>query len=156
MFKIRKFIPGDEVELYQLFYNAVHNINAKDYNPEQLDAWAPKEGDLDKWRKSLSDNHTFVAIEEETGKVVGFADLRDDGYIDRGYVHKDYKARGVGLALLKALETKALEIGLKELYSDVSITAKKALEFKGYQVEREQIVVQNGVEFINYRMRKKL
>lgn len=156
MFKIRKFIPGDEVELYQLFYDAVHTINAKDYVKEQLNAWAPKEGDLHKWRESLSANHTFVAIEEQSGKIVGFADLRKDGYIDRGYVNKDYKARGVGKALLKAIEAKALELGIKELYSDVSITAKRALEFKGYKVEREQTVVKDGVKLINYRMSKRL
>jgi putative acetyltransferase len=156
MFKIRKFIPGDEIELYQLFYNAVHTINARDYNQQQLETWAPQEGDLNQWRESLSKNHTFVAYEEITGNIVGFADLEESGYIDRGYIHKDYLAQGVGLALLQAVEKKALALGIKELYADVSITAKKALEFKGYTVEKEQTAIKDGISFINYRMSKKL
>ena len=115
-FIIRKFIAGDEVEIYKLFHDAVHTINSKDYDEEQLNAWAPKEGDMEKWKESLEKNHTFVAIEETTNKIVGFADLAENGYIDRGYVNKDYQARGVGLALLKALEKKAMELGINELH----------------------------------------
>jgi len=155
-FKIRKFIVGDEVEIYKLFYDAVHTINAKDYNEEQLNTWAPKEGDLEKWKESLAKNHTFVAIEETTNKIVGFADLEENGYIDRGYINKDYQARGIGLALLKALEKKAIALGMSELHTNASITAKKFLEFKGYKIEKEQTVILNGVKFINYLMRKKL
>ncbi|HAT9167544.1 TPA: GNAT family N-acetyltransferase, partial [Legionella pneumophila subsp. pneumophila] len=153
-FRIRNFIVGDEVEIYKLFHDAVHSINSKDYDEVQLNTWAPKEADLEKWRESLERNYTLVAVEEQTNVIVGFADLEKNGHIDRGYVNKDYQARGVGLALLKALEQKAIELGMKELYADVSITAKKFLEFKGYVTEKEQTVSINGVKFINYLMRK--
>lgn len=155
-FKIRNFTAGDEVEIYQLFHDAVHAINAKDYNQEQLTAWAPNEGNLEEWKKSLAKNYTFVAVEDVTNKIVGFADLESSGYIDRGYVSKDYQARGVGVALLKAIELKARELGIKELHAEVSITAKKLLEFKGFKVGNEQTVFINDVKFINYLMRKKL
>lgn len=37
---IRKYQPSDCKELTELFYNTVHNVNAKDYTKEQLDVWA--------------------------------------------------------------------------------------------------------------------
>lgn len=51
-FRIRNFIVGDEVEIYKLFHDAVHSINSKDYDEVQLNTWAPKEADLEKWRES--------------------------------------------------------------------------------------------------------
>lgn len=155
-FKIRNFISGDELEVYQLFYDAVHTINAKDYNQAQLNAWAPKEGDLKKWKALLEKNETVIAVEKATNKIVGFADLEKDGHLNHGYVHKDYQARGIGVALLKALEERARIIGIKELHANASITAKPFLEAKGYVVENQQSVQVNGVKFINYLMRKKL
>lgn len=154
MFKIREFIPGDETEIYALFRGAIHEICAKDYDEKQRAVFAPEKPDLSAWCESLSKNYTFVCVEESTGKIVGFADMEGNGYLDRGYVHKDYQARGIGLKLYKAVEAKAKELGIKLLYSDVSITAKRAMEFMGYKVEAEQTHERNGVRFINYRMSK--
>jgi hypothetical protein len=43
---------GDEAEIYQLFYDIVHNINRKDYAEEQLKAWTPQNPDLSSWANS--------------------------------------------------------------------------------------------------------
>jgi len=43
---VRKFKRGDEKELWLLFYNTIHNINARDYNSAQIQAWAPDDIDM--------------------------------------------------------------------------------------------------------------
>src|SRR6267154_3792828 len=112
MFEIREFIQGDEAEIYQLFYETVHYVNARDYSEAQLDAWAPKRSNLEEWRESLQNNYSYVAVDKATRLIIGFSDLEKDGCLNRGYVHKDWQRKGVGTALLKIREEKAKEISL--------------------------------------------
>ncbi|KTD41563.1 GNAT family N-acetyltransferase [Legionella parisiensis] len=155
-FYIRTFEPGDEAEIYQLFYETVHNVNCKDYTKEQLQAWAPINPNLSEWQKSLIKNYTFVAIDKESDKIIGFSDLEENGHLNRGYVHKDYQKQGVGKALLEAREHTATALGIPKLFSDVSITAKQFFESCGYITEVKQTQVLNGMILTNYRMTKSL
>ena len=59
--------------LAALSYDTVHTVNAGDYTPEQLAAWAPDGRDLKAWDRSFRDHIALVA--EEQGIIVGFADL---------------------------------------------------------------------------------
>ena len=76
-------------------YDTVHTVNAGDYTPEQLAAWAPDGRDLKAWDRSFRDHIALVA--EEQGIIVGFADLDPTAeYLDRLYVHRSFQGRGVG------------------------------------------------------------
>ena len=103
--KLRIYRPGDLEEIYQLFYDTVHFVNRADYSPEQLDAWAPRQMDRSRWEQSLAEHETWVAWEE--GRIVGFGDLAQNGYLDRLYVRKDSVRKGVASALLHRLEAEA-------------------------------------------------
>lgn len=46
--KLRKYQASDCKELTDLFYNTVHNVNAKDYTKEQLNVWATGQVDSEK------------------------------------------------------------------------------------------------------------
>ena len=129
MIIIREFNSEKDAALtYQLFYETVHYVNAQDYSKEQLDVWAPKDKNLQDWEHSFVGNFSFVAVDTVGHKMVGFSDLRKDGYLNRGYVHKDYQRKGIGRLLLQSREQKAKEVGLKKVFSDVSITAKYLFE----------------------------
>ena len=91
--ELRAYQPADLEEIYQLFYDTVHSVNRKDYGLEQLDAWAPRQMDRPRWEQSLADHETWVAWED--GKIVGFGDLGEGGYLDRLYVHKDFVRKGI-------------------------------------------------------------
>ena len=155
-FEVRTYEPEDLAEIYQLFYDTVHAINSKDYNQKQIDAWAPKAPDLQKWQTSLRDNFSFVAIDVDTKKIIGFSDLQKDGSLNRGYVHKEYIGLGIGKALLKVREDKARSIGLHHVTSAVSITAKPFFLSQGYAVVKEQTVKIGDVAFTNFLMTKEL
>lgn len=86
--EIRKYKESDIEEITELFYNTVHTVNAKDYSKEQLDAWAPKNPDFEKWNISFQNHISVIAVEDNT--VIGFGDIDKSGYLDRLYVHKDY------------------------------------------------------------------
>ena len=146
---LRDYTKTDCAELAELFYDTVHTVNAKDYTQEQLDAWATGEVNLEAWNESFQAHHTVVA--EMDGKIVGFGDMDETGYLDRLYVHKDYQRRGVAAAICDALEqrTKAAEFT-----THASITARPFFEKRGYTVAREQQVERRGVWLTNFVMKK--
>ena len=78
---LREYIPSDCAQLAELFYQTVHNVNAKDYTQEQLDAWATGEVDLQAWDKSFRAHRTIIAV--VNGEIVGFGDMDETGYLDR-------------------------------------------------------------------------
>lgn len=89
---IRPYRSSDCPALAELFYQTVHTVCARDYSPEQLDAWADGRVELAAWDASFRAHDTRVAV--EGGVIVGFADLGPDGYLDRLYVHRDWQGRG--------------------------------------------------------------
>ena len=146
---IRDYCTADLPALAQLFFDTVHTINAKDYTPEQLAVWATGTIDEQAWNASLSAHRTLVA--ELDGCIVGFADMAEDGYLDRLYVHRDYQRRGVAAALCDALENGCTA---PLLTTHASITARPFFEGRGWKTVRQQTVARQGVELANFVMQK--
>ncbi len=146
---IRSYAPGDCAGLARLFYDTVHRVNAADYSPEQLNAWASGEVDLDGWNRSFLAHHTVVA--EQDGVLIGFGDMDETGYLDRLYVHRDYQRQGVATAICDALEGAS---SAAEFVTHASITAKPFFERRGYRVVKKQQVERKGILLTNYIMRK--
>ncbi len=148
--RIRPALLADGTQIGQLIYDTVRSINRKDYSEEQVNTWAP-----DPLIYSTYDENCAYVAELE-GKILGFGNLTSEGYLHRFYVHKDFQNQGIGALLLEALETAAKKLGLKEICTEASITAKPFFLKNGYQIQEQQVKVLNGVSFINYKMRKKI
>ncbi|HSG72014.1 MAG TPA: GNAT family N-acetyltransferase [Planctomycetaceae bacterium] len=151
---VRRYRPGEERELWQLFFETVRTVNVRDYTLEQVQAWAPDEIDEQRWRSRIQQNNPYVCVYR--GEIVGFADVQETGYIDHFFVHCRRQGRGVGTILFESLESDARARGLSELSSHVSITARPFFESKGFVVEAEQEVSLGNVVLRNYRMLKSL
>ncbi|MEC0232655.1 GNAT family N-acetyltransferase [Paenibacillus alba] len=154
---IRKFTDTDINQIVSLFYETVHSVNKRDYSQEQLDAWAPKDEEtlkLNTWKDSLSHNVTYVA--EIKDKIVGFSDITQCGHLDRLYIHKDFQGQGIAAALVNILEVEARGLGLIEIDTEASITAKPFFERQGYRVIQSQVVERKGVKLVNFKMVKYL
>lgn len=149
--KIRRYEPGDLWQVTALFYDTVHTVNAADYSPEQLDAWADGALDLDRWNGSLLAHHSLVAVEGRD-LIVGFGDIDGTGYLDRLYVHKDRQGLGIATALCDRLER---AVDAPVITTHASITARPFFEGRGYRVLREQRVERHGVQMTNYVMEKR-
>ena len=145
---IREYQASDCKEITELFYNTVHNVNAKDYTKEQLDVWATGQVDLKKWNESLQEHFSVVAVDDEI--IVGFGDIDKDGYLDRLFVHFNYQGKGIATAICNQLE-QAVE---GKITTHASITAKPFFEKRGYKVVKEQQVERQGIFLTNYVMRK--
>ena len=148
---IRRYEPEDLGQIMALFYDTVHAVNAADYAPEQLDAWADGAPDLDRWNGSLLAHHSLVAVEGRD-LIVGFGDIDGMGYLDRLYVHKDRQGLGIATALCDRLER---AVDAPVITTHASITARPFFERRGYRVLREQQVERHGVQMTNYVMEKR-
>jgi putative acetyltransferase len=151
---IREFKPGDCPALWSVFFTAIHGRAAKDYTPEQIEAWAPDHPDLERWEVRMAQITPFVA--ESDGTIVGYADLQGDGYIDHFFVAPAFARHGVGSRLMRHIHEMALRRGTGRFYSNVSITARPFFEKWGFVVESPQLVSIRGVTLTNFRMGKSL
>lgn len=146
---LRMYNTSDCEFLAELFYQTVHNVNAKDYTKEQLDVWATGNVDLNEWNKSFLENFTTVAIKNEI--IVGFGDVDKTGYLDRLFVHKNYQRQGIASAICDELEQR---VNVNKIITHASITAKAFFEQRGYRIIKEQQVIRNGIPLTNYVMEK--
>lgn len=149
---IRRFIPGEELALFEIYYSAIHLIASKDYTEEQINAWAPSDVDCNLWVKRIRGINPFVA--EVEGKLVGYADVQENGYIDHFFVSGRYARRGIGSSLMATLESEARKLRIAELTSNVSRTAQPFFSRFGFEIVEQRAPFIRGVEVPNAYMRK--
>jgi putative acetyltransferase len=152
---IRRATPADAPQIVRIYYDTIHKVNARDYTPEQLNAWAPNEPDPSEWtRKRLGTRITFVADDE--GVVLAFAELDERGCIDCFYCHHDHQRYGIGSRILRAIERTAVSLGLSHLFTEASITARPFFEAHGFFQLKRQHVIRREISLPNFIMVKNL
>jgi len=152
-FTLRAYTPTDNAAILRLFRETVHSVCLADYTPAQVDAWASHSLDADAFCARFLTDYTLVA--ETGGVMAGFASLKNNGYFDMLYVHKDFQRMGIARALADALEARgAAALGLTEIRTDASITARGFFETRGYAVQKQNAVASAGQLLTNYTMVK--
>ena len=151
---VRKFRIGDEAALWLAYYEATRQCNARDYHPELIERWAPRNNDMEEWSTRLIEKRPFVAVVGTT--PVGFAELEENGHIDYFYCHPDWQRRGIGSQLLPRVEAEANAMGLNILFAEVSITAKNFFLAKGFRIVKSRKNVIAGHVAPNFEMEKRL
>lgn len=151
---IRYFQSADALEIMRLFYDTVHNINARDYTPEQIEAWAPAIPDEMRWHERLRANFTYVA--EAGGQMVGFSELERSGRIQTLYVHHQHVSMGIGSRLMSEMETRARQLGARRLTVESSLSAYPFFQRRGFRLVRAQDVDLRGVTLRNFIMERAL
>ncbi len=80
MLSIRSYRAADAPTLWTLFYHTVREVNCRDYQTDQVKAWAPEDFEPQTWQARMDTITPFIA--EIEGQIVGYADLQPDGFID--------------------------------------------------------------------------
>lgn len=96
--EIRKYQPSDCKTLTELFYHTVHTVNAKDYTEEQLNVWATKQMDLEKWNATAICDQLEQAV---GGSITTHASITAKPFFEkRGYqVAKEQQVDRQGIFL---------------------------------------------------------
>jgi len=152
--KIRVATKEDLPSIQEIFDGTIRSVCNKDYNEEQVDAWAAGAKFTDRWLQKLTDQY-FIVMEND-GQIVGFASLDQGNYLDFMYVHKNHQGEGIASLLFYAIEKEAARQASDFIISDVSKTAKPFFERMGFENIKEQTVIIAGVPINNFRMRKDL
>jgi putative acetyltransferase len=57
--EIRRFRLGDEAALFRVYFTAILKVASRDYSPEQVEAWAPADLDVDLWANRVQKIRPF-------------------------------------------------------------------------------------------------
>ena len=148
--QIRLATIDDAEQLMQLFRDTILTINSKDYNEEQVNAWAATSKNIDRLKTKIKEDYFIVAETDDI--IVGFSSITPAGYLDFMYVHKDHQRKGIANKLLHEIKTQATKWKLAEITTDASITAKPFFEKHGFKVITQQKVYIIDVMLANYKM----
>lgn len=162
MIEIRLFEARDAEPIAQLFHDSVRNVAIRDYTVAQVKAWAPDDIHFRDWATVCASRFTYVAedvaedVAADERVVAGFGELEANGHIDCFYCHHRYQRCGVGTKLYQAIEAKAVELSVRRLYTEASITAKPFFQRMGFSVVADQSVLCRGESLVNYKVEKKM
>lgn len=149
---IRNYRPADLDTVLDVFQRAVHETAARDYTPEEIEAWAPEAPDRAKWQARLASGQVWVC--EEQGRIAGFARVEPDGYIDLIFVHPDIQGQGVAALLFNRILIWAKAQKLKSLFTESSVSGRGFFESRGFRVLRTQHLGRNGLTLENFVMER--
>ncbi|PKL85926.1 MAG: GNAT family N-acetyltransferase [Ignavibacteriae bacterium HGW-Ignavibacteriae-1] len=141
-------------EIQRMFVDTISAVCKDDYSPEEIKVWTSSIENTERLIDKLTTQYFLIA--ELDNKIVGFASLKGNDYLDFLYVHKDYQRQGIADRLYSEIEAEAIKKESKVLTSDVSITAKAFFEKKGFRTLQKQTNIIRGVEIVNYKMVKEL
>ena len=130
MLKIRRARQEDCHSIGSVHTAAVTGIRTDEYTPEEIQAWAvPREPSS--YEAHIRSKEFFVA--EDEGAVVGFGVLNQEiGEVEAVYVSPTAGGRGIGLEVLRKLEARASDLGIKELRLNASLNAAAFYQRAGY------------------------
>jgi putative acetyltransferase len=157
--RIREMRPEEARIFLEVHHAAVRGLAAKDYPREVIDAWAPLpivDQHIEKVRSNPDDELRLIA--ELDDRVVGIGSLIAKSEDFRAcYVTPEASRRGVGSAIVRAIERAAHERGAARLKVDSSITAEPFYAALGYEArERGEHMLANGRRMACVKMRKRL
>lgn len=153
---IRTFRPGDEHALRTIHLASITRVGPLAYNPAQIAAWASKTREASEWLEWHAYGDRITMALSDSGAPVAFALLEADGHLDMLYCHPDHVRRGHALRLVEEASIFGRRAGLSMITTDASELARPVFLAAGYEVERRQDFLLDGVPIHNYAMCKQL
>ena len=149
--EFRAYAAGDAEATLAIFLRAVRETARAHYSAEQVAAWAADAGDLDSWAAARAAAHTQLAIID--GRVAGFTDLDEHGYIDMLFVDPDFGRQGIASALLSSMVALARQRGLPAVTTFASLTSRPVFERHGFVITGERYFGEGDRAAKTYEMR---
>ena len=154
--RVRAFRPGDEAELAQIFFSAVHEVASTHYSPRQVKAWAPEMPSAEQVAVRAADGRAvFVAVDEQD-RPLAYGDLKPDGHIDHLYCRPASAGAGVAAAVYEAIEAAARQSRIGLLFVEASEPARRFFLKRGFEMVARRDFELDGVPIHNFRMEKRL
>jgi len=128
---------ADLPDLWSLRTRAVRTSCATHYPPDVIAIWSA--ADPSPSMPLLLRAGGGIVV-EDAGVLAGYALLdADTGEVDAIFVEPARQGRGIGQALMQALEAMAREAGLDKLFLSASLNAVAFYERTGFRILRERM-----------------
>src|SRR5690349_6563092 len=151
--RIRPAKHVDAPAICAMHIDSIRRSCAKDYTPEQIEAWAGRKVPAD-YTRGLDVGETIVVAEAQ-GHVVGFGSMRAN-CIRGMYIAPEFQRRGVGRQLLAELERLARLGGFENLRLESTFNALPFYSSQGFAQGERTSHRMRGVEIPCVRMSKDL
>lgn len=154
--------PDDADAMLAVHRRAIRATAASFYSPEIIAAWAPvpvRPDHVDALALRLETGEEEGVVARTRGRtLLGFGSFVPSSRELRAvYVDPDHGRRGIGSALLAALELRARKYGLGELVMDATLNAEAFYLRHGFTVQYSgESVLRGGLRMACLRMRKPL
>ena len=120
--RLRRAVPADAPAIWAIHTRAIRETASSHYPPESVAAWSGRMTP-GSYVEPIEARVVIVA-EDDDGRVAGFAQLNPrEGIVQACYVDPDFNGRGVGRALMAAIEDEARAHGRTALLLDASLNA---------------------------------
>jgi GNAT superfamily N-acetyltransferase len=131
---MRRAVPADAAAIWAIHTRAIRETASSHYAPESIAAWSGRTTPAS-YLVPIATQVVVVAC-DDADRIVGFAELDPaEGLVKACYVDPDVDRRGVGRALMQAVERAACEHGRTALMLDASLNALPFYQALGWQRE---------------------
>ncbi len=141
--------------LRAIFRDAVTVAGPRFYTPRQVDARASFADAAERWTPWLEEGATWFA-ESPIAGVVGYVLVHPRDHVQLLYVDPAFHGRGIGRALLAAVEPAARAADVAAPTAEASLFSHPVFVAEGYEVLAWEQKVHKGIAFTGAKMRKDL
>jgi len=151
---IRTYEPKDTAFLCGVFFDSVRVLGRRDYNEEQVKAWAPSMPDQANFEDRARDGRLVLVAVDESDAPIAYGELESNGHIDHLYCRPEVAGTGIASTLYDRMEQKARELQMTKLFGEASEAARRLFLAKDFTEVKRQEFLLRGVSVHNYLMEK--
>lgn len=148
MITVRLAQASDLPELAILFRQTVLANAPQRYTSDQTKTWASLALNEAHFNPLILGATTYLAVEDT--RILGFAGIRENGYIASTYVRHDCTRQGIGSLLMNVLLDHASREGMQRLYAEASEFSLGLFTKFGFRLYDTEVVDRNGIQFKRY------
>jgi ribosomal protein S18 acetylase RimI-like enzyme len=156
---LRRAVEGDATAILQVNHDAAHARSGGYYTDEVLSAWAPlSQARLEHWQSYIASpsEQALMLVATLSYATVGFGRIEFcSGELTSLYVSPHAARRGIGRALLQALEKEALKQGVNVIWLTAALNAQRFYSTNGFRaIEELEYSITNKLTMTVVKMEK--
>jgi GNAT superfamily N-acetyltransferase len=153
-FVVRPAVPEDAADAVTVLRASITELCVADHQNDiaSLERWL-RNKTVENFRAWVADSSNFVVVAEELGLLCGVGLLARSGDLNLCYLRPGWQRRGIGSAILTALEERARAWGLPEVRLFSALGSRDFYERHEYVSDGEPRPAYGFVQDIPYRKR---
>lgn len=145
--EIRRALHSDAAKMINAHRRSIREICFKDYNPEQIEAWAGRDFREEHWHKTMDRDLVWV-ISDSENNIHGFGHLKfrenTEAEIAGLYFAPEVVGKGLGKKMAAIIFEECQKNNVKTVFLCATKTAKAFYQSVGFQQVGEESTIDLG------------